>query len=94
MIFDARSSSRRCTRYTFDANLVRKCASSIAESPPPITNSGWLRYIGSAPSHTAHADTPFCHSSPSSVPGIASRLAVAPVAMISVFAAPSRSSVA
>ena len=37
MIFDARSFSRRCTRYTFEANRVRKLASSHAESPPPIT---------------------------------------------------------
>ena len=35
MIFDALNSSRRCTIATFDANLERKIASSIAESPPP-----------------------------------------------------------
>jgi hypothetical protein len=35
MIFDARNSSRRCTTVTFSANLARKIASSIAESPPP-----------------------------------------------------------
>ena len=35
MIFDARNSSRRCTTVTLPANLERKMASSIAESPPP-----------------------------------------------------------
>ncbi len=37
MILDARNSSRRCTRCTRVANLVRKSASSNAESPPPTT---------------------------------------------------------
>jgi hypothetical protein len=73
--------------------LVRKVASSIAESPPPITNSAFWRKIGSAPSQTAQAETPRCHSSLSRVPGMSSRLAVAPVAMISALASPSRSSV-
>ena len=35
MIFDARNSARRCTTVTLEANLERKIASSIAESPPP-----------------------------------------------------------
>ena len=35
MICDARNSSRRCTIVTFEENLARKIASSIAESPPP-----------------------------------------------------------
>ena len=35
MIFDARKSLRRCTTDTFLANLDRKIASSMAESPPP-----------------------------------------------------------
>ena len=35
MIFEARNSSRRFTIVTFDENLARKSASSIAESPPP-----------------------------------------------------------
>ncbi len=35
MIFEARNSSRRCTTVTFEANLERKIASSMAESPPP-----------------------------------------------------------
>ena len=51
-------------------------------SPPPITTSGLSRNTGSAPSQTAHAEIPFCHSR--SVPGTSSRLAVAPVAMMSV----------
>ena len=37
MIFEARNSSRRCTTVTLAANLDRKIASSIAESPPPTT---------------------------------------------------------
>jgi hypothetical protein len=37
MIFEARNSSRRCTTATSEPNRVRKIASSIAESPPPIT---------------------------------------------------------
>ena len=37
MIFDARSWSRRWTIVTDRANLVRKMASSRAESPPPTT---------------------------------------------------------
>ena len=35
MIFEARKSARRCTTVTLEANLERKIASSIAESPPP-----------------------------------------------------------
>src|ERR1041384_3012247 len=34
MIFDARNASRRWMTVTFAANLVRKIASSLAESPP------------------------------------------------------------
>ena len=54
----ARSVSRRWTRYTRLANLVRYVASSIALSPPPTTTNGLLRNIGKAPSQTAHAETP------------------------------------
>src|ERR1700739_2188470 len=43
MIFDARNSSRRCTSVTLLANRVRKRASSIAESPPPMTAMCWSR---------------------------------------------------
>jgi len=37
MILEARNSSRRWTMVTVFPNLVRKVASSIAESPPPTT---------------------------------------------------------
>ena len=37
MILDARNSSRRCTSVTSLPKRVRKFASSMAESPPPIT---------------------------------------------------------
>ena len=37
MILEARSASRRCTTVTDLANLVRNSASSMAESPPPMT---------------------------------------------------------
>ena len=43
MIFEARNSSRRCTTITLDANLDRKMASSIAESPPPTMMVGTSR---------------------------------------------------
>lgn len=79
--------------YTREPNLVRKFASSIAESPPPMTNSGLWRNAGSAPSHTAHAETPRFQNSSSAVPGTLSRLAVAPVAMMSALHSPSCSSV-
>jgi hypothetical protein len=60
MIFDARSSSRRCTIVTVVANLVRKMASSIAESPPPTTAIGFSRKKN--PSHVAQVDTPWPRS--------------------------------
>ena len=37
MAFEARSASRRCTTVTLSAKRVRKVASSMAESPPPMT---------------------------------------------------------
>ena len=43
MIFDARSRSRRWSTVTCEANLVRKIASSMAESPPPTTAMGLPR---------------------------------------------------
>jgi hypothetical protein len=63
---------------TFDANFVRKSASSMAESPPPTTAIGLLRK--KKPSHVAHVDTPW----PSSCRSEGSPIirAVAPVAMI------------
>ncbi len=56
MIFDARSSSLRCTMVTCDANLVRNSASSMAVSPPPTTITRFPRK--KKPSHVAQADTP------------------------------------
>ncbi len=51
MIFEARKSARRCTTVTLEANLERKMASSIAESPPPtITVEASLK---NAASHVA-----------------------------------------
>ena len=80
MIFDARSVSRRWMTVTFDANFVRKIASSSAESPPPTTAIGLPRKKN--PSHVAQVETP-CPSSVRS-DGRPSRRADAPVAMISV----------
>ena len=56
MIFEARSSLRRCTTVTVSPNLVRKMASSRAESPPPITAMCLPRKKN--PSQVAHVDTP------------------------------------
>ena len=39
-------------------NFVRYVASSMAESPPPMTANGLFRKIGAAPSQTAHAEIP------------------------------------
>jgi hypothetical protein len=48
----------QANRVTLLPYLVRKLASSMALSPPPMTASGLLRKIGAAPSHTAHAEMP------------------------------------
>ncbi len=57
MIFEAaRSSSRRWISETVVANLVRKMASSMAESPPPMTAIGFSRK--KKPSQVAQVDTP------------------------------------
>ena len=56
MIFEARSSSRRTSRVTLEANLVRNVASSMAESPPPTTAISWPRKKN--PSHVAQVDRP------------------------------------
>jgi hypothetical protein len=56
MICDARNSSRRWTTVTFEANFVRKSASSKAESPPPTTSTSLSRK--NAASQVAQADTP------------------------------------
>ncbi len=57
MIFEARSVSRRWMTVTLVANLVRKRASSSAESPPPTTAISWPRKKN--PSHVAHVDSPW-----------------------------------
>ena len=80
MIFDARSVSRRWMTVTFDANFVRKIASSIAESPPPTTAIGRPRKKN--PSQVAQVDTPWPISARSD--GRPSSRADAPVAMMSV----------
>ncbi len=79
MIFEARSSSRRWTIVTFEANLVRKVASSMAESPPPTTAISFPRK--KKPSHVAQYETPKPWSSFSE--GSPSCMAEAPAAMIS-----------
>nr|GMD58240.1 Uncharacterised protein [Ipomoea batatas] len=63
---------------TFKSETSPKVASSIAESPPPITAKGLFRKIGAAPSQTAQADMPRFQKSFS--PGNSRRLATAPVA--------------
>ena len=57
MIFEARSSSRRWTSVTLVAKLVRKLASSMAESPPPTTAISWSRK--KKPSQVAQVETPW-----------------------------------
>ena len=56
IIFEARNLSRRCINTTLLANLVKKLASSIAESPPPTTAIICSRKKN--PSQVAHQDTP------------------------------------
>jgi hypothetical protein len=82
MIFDARSSSRRCTTVTLRANLVRNKASSTAESPPPTTAMSWSRK--KKPSQVAQVETPWPTSSCS--PGSPSITGRAPVEMITASA--------
>ena len=79
MILEARSSLRRWTTVTLEANLVRKVASSMAVSPPPTTTTSLSRK--KKPSQVAQADTPKPMSSDSE--GRPSSLAEAPEAMIS-----------
>ena len=57
MILEARSWSRRCTTVTDLANRVRNVASSMAESPPPIT--AMSRSRKKKPSQVAHQETPW-----------------------------------
>ena len=82
MIFEARNSSRRLTIVSSLANLEMKIASSIAESPPPITIT--LRSLKKAPSQTPQVETPQPLSSIS--PGTPSRRGSAPIARITVLA--------
>ncbi len=56
MILEALNSSRRWMIVTLLANLVRKVASSIAESPPPTTAISWP--LKKKPSQVAHVDRP------------------------------------
>jgi len=51
MICEARNWSRRWTTFTSEANLLRKIASSMAESPPPTISVGLSRK--KAASHVA-----------------------------------------
>ena len=68
--------------YTMDPYLVKNVASSMAESPPPITAKGLFLKMGAAPSHTAQADIPQFQNppGPSPEPGKSNHLATAPVA--------------
>ncbi|OJJ49294.1 hypothetical protein ASPZODRAFT_1447130 [Penicilliopsis zonata CBS 506.65] len=80
----ARSWSRRTRTVTWLPYLARNMASSAAESPPPITYSGLLRKMGTAPSQTAQALIPLCQKASS--PGRFRRRALAPVAMMTASA--------
>ena len=82
MIFEARNSSRRLTIVSSLAYLETKIASSIAESPPPITITFFP--LKKAPSQTPQVETPQPLSSIS--PGTPSRRGSAPIARITVFA--------
>ncbi|KAM3701280.1 hypothetical protein ACJW30_05G158400 [Castanea mollissima] len=68
--------------YTMDPYLVGNVASSMAESPPPITSRGLFLKMGAAPSHTAQADIPRFQNPlrPSPEPGKSKRLATTLVA--------------
>ena len=75
MIFEARRLSRRWITVTLCANLVRKIASSSAESPPPTTAISWPRK--KKPSHVAHVETPCpINGSSCSSPSISARAPV------------------
>ena len=58
----------------------------MALSPPPTTASTCPLKTGSAPSHTAHADTPPPLCASRSSPGTPSQRALAPVATTTVCA--------
>ena len=71
-----------CISFTFEANLVRKIASSTAALPPPTTATSLS--LKKKPSHVAHAETPnplkFCSESKFN------HLACAPVEIIKLSA--------
>src|SRR5215468_3777113 len=62
MILLARNWSRRCSRCTLEAYLVRKSASSIAVSPPPTTATSLPRK--KKPSQVAQPLTPLLVGQP------------------------------
>ena len=76
MILEARKFSERWIRVTLEPNLVRKVASSMAESPPPTTAMCWS--LKKKPSQVAQVDTPRPVSSAS--PGMPRWRGAAPVA--------------
>ena len=84
MALEARRNSFRTRTVTFEPYFVRKRASSAAESPPPMTTRCLLRKMGTAPSQTAQAETPFCQYLSS--PARFSRFAFAPVARMTTSA--------
>lgn len=82
MIWEAQSSSLRCTTRTSEANRVKNCASSIAVSPPPKTVMFLMRKKN--PSQVAHVLTPWPIFSTS--PGIPIIFAEVPVEKITASA--------
>ena len=89
MIGDARKTSRRLTMVTVVPNLARKIASSMAESPPPITA---IRLsLKKAASQVAQKETPRPPSSSS--PGTPILRCSAPMDRITVRARCSSSSI-
>ncbi len=68
--------------YTMVTYLVKNVASSMAESPPPMTAKGLFLKMGAAPSRTAQVDMPRFQNphGPSPEPEKSNCLATAPVA--------------
>ena len=84
MTSEALNLSVLTSTITLDPKCVRWIASSMATSHHPITTNGLFLNIGNAHSQIAQAEIPFCRYSFS--PVIPRRFAVAPVAMMTVFA--------
>ncbi len=65
--------------YTMVTYLVKNVASSMAESPIPMTAQGLFLKMGAAPSHTAQADMPQFQNPPGPSPALrkSNRLATA-----------------